>query len=149
MNFQAKTKHLKDLDIKFVGNVIIEKTYRKRVIIYQKYQKLRSIEPWWKYVRIQTVFLFPLNWFTRENYQNWITNFVKSIWIHFTHVHMCINYFLWAYDYVSSFWINAQQRLPMPSSRAFPTESKNTHQRHELRQLFELIFFKLKIYIFL
>lgn len=38
----------------------------------------------------------------------------------------------------------------MPSSRAFPTESQNTHQRHELRQLFELIFFfKLKIYIYI
>lgn len=71
------------------------------------------------------------------------------IWIHITHVHMCINYFLWAYDYVSSFWINAQQRLPMPSSRAFPPESQNTHQRHELRQLFELIFFLNLRYIYI
>lgn len=42
----------------------------------------------------------------------------------------------------------------MPSSRAFPPESQNTHQRHELRQLFELIFFlnlryTLYIYIYI
>lgn len=36
----------------------------------------------------------------------------------------------------------------MPSSRAFPTESQNTHQRHELRQLFELIFFLNLRYIY-
>lgn len=92
MNFQAKTKHLKDLHIKFVGNVIIEKTYRKRVKIYQKYQKLRSIEPWWKYIRIQTVFLFPINWFTGEKYQNWITNFVKRTFqlLYGYILHMCI-----------------------------------------------------------
>lgn len=37
----------------------------------------------------------------------------------------------------------------MPSSRAFPTESQNTHQRHELRQLFELIFFLNLRYIYI
>lgn len=37
----------------------------------------------------------------------------------------------------------------MRSSRAFPTESQNTHQRHELRQLFELIFFLNLRYIYI
>lgn len=108
MNFQAKTKHLKDLHIKFVGNVIIEKNLQEKGKNLSEISKAEINRTLMEIYKDSNGFPFSNKLVYRRkiselNHKFCQKNISIIIWIHITHVHMCINYFLWAYDYVSSF----------------------------------------------